>query len=269
MKTSALLTSTEVASLLGASPTSVKRWADEGLLRCVKTAGKHRRFAQEEVLRFQREHMTDGLGEDPTDIDGWIDDLVRQRFFQLQARCFAARHELGSWAAVCDRLGGVLEAIGARWEAGELTIGQEHVASQQLARTLTRIGETIPVADDAAVALLLTPAEEEHALGLALAEVALRELGWRPIMVGARTPVDEVTPLLALHRADLVAVSASRMLSKKPRLAAVAEALAGQCEPDNVTLVLGGSGAWPEEPRYGARIHRLTELASKVGVAPR
>ena len=55
-----LLTTAEVAALLGVTVTTVKRWSDQGLLRCAKTAGKHRRFSRFEVERFRR--RTGGLG---------------------------------------------------------------------------------------------------------------------------------------------------------------------------------------------------------------
>ena len=47
------LTSTRVAALLGVTASSVKRWADEGLLACERTAGGHRRFLASEVARFR------------------------------------------------------------------------------------------------------------------------------------------------------------------------------------------------------------------------
>src|SRR5262245_23614099 len=50
----ALLTSGQVARLLGVGPSTVKRWTDRGELVCAKTAGSHRRFAASEVESFAR-----------------------------------------------------------------------------------------------------------------------------------------------------------------------------------------------------------------------
>ncbi|MEM9490288.1 MAG: helix-turn-helix domain-containing protein, partial [Myxococcota bacterium] len=41
-----------MAKILGVGTTSVKRWADSGLLRCVKTPGGHRRFPRDAVEEF-------------------------------------------------------------------------------------------------------------------------------------------------------------------------------------------------------------------------
>ena len=51
----AYLTAGEVARLLEVSPKTVSRWADKGLIRCVVTLGRHRRFHREEVERIHRE----------------------------------------------------------------------------------------------------------------------------------------------------------------------------------------------------------------------
>ena len=52
--TARLLTTREAARYLGVGTTSVKRWADEGLLRCERTAGGHRRFRLSEIERFRQ-----------------------------------------------------------------------------------------------------------------------------------------------------------------------------------------------------------------------
>lgn len=44
-----LMKRTEVASLFGVDPKTVTRWAQDGLLTCVKTLGGHRRYKQSEV----------------------------------------------------------------------------------------------------------------------------------------------------------------------------------------------------------------------------
>ena len=49
-----LLSTREVARLAGVGPSAVKRWAERGSLRCVRTAGGHRRFARAAVETFLR-----------------------------------------------------------------------------------------------------------------------------------------------------------------------------------------------------------------------
>jgi excisionase family DNA binding protein len=55
------LTRSEVADLLGVSPTTVTRWAREGRLPCRKTLGGHHRF-DPDVIDQVRERMRQGEG---------------------------------------------------------------------------------------------------------------------------------------------------------------------------------------------------------------
>ncbi len=44
-----LITTREAAARLGVGTTTIKRWSDEGVLACVRTAGGHRRYREEDV----------------------------------------------------------------------------------------------------------------------------------------------------------------------------------------------------------------------------
>jgi excisionase family DNA binding protein len=46
-----LLTSSQVARLFGVSPSTVNRWARNGLIRCIRTPGGHYRFPAREIER--------------------------------------------------------------------------------------------------------------------------------------------------------------------------------------------------------------------------
>jgi excisionase family DNA binding protein len=52
---STYLTAGEAARLLEVSPKTVSRWADKGLIPCVVTLGRHRRFDRREVEKVHRE----------------------------------------------------------------------------------------------------------------------------------------------------------------------------------------------------------------------
>ncbi len=53
-----LLTTREVSAMLGVGTTSIKRWADEGELECVRTPGGHRRFPLKAVVRLRQLRST-------------------------------------------------------------------------------------------------------------------------------------------------------------------------------------------------------------------
>jgi excisionase family DNA binding protein len=252
----ALLTSSEVARLLGVTPGSVKRWADAGLLHCLRTAGRHRRFRADEVERF-RGARSDRIAPSAA---AWVARLLEEGEVQaLQAQLLAERARLGSWWRVAESLGPVLAELGRCWEAGTLTVLEEHLASERLARALARCAESLPVRPGAPRLLLATAEEEKHTLGLSLVELAVREWGWPTLWAGRDTPLPEVVAHVVGGGVEAVAVSASALCDPE-RLRTQAEGLAAICRAGEVALAFGGSGAWPDELPHGRRMTGFEEL---------
>jgi len=245
-----LLSTIEVGAIAGVGPTAVKRWADRGLLSCVRTAGGHRRFRREEVERFLERQQEPAAAT--------ADLLLSSEGLGVEAKLLADRSRLGSWLAVAGSLGPVLGEIGSRWERGVIGILDEHLASGRLSRALARLAEALPAPPDAPRALLACPEQEDHGLGLSLVELVLREAGWRTMLAGARTPSSEVADLVRARAVDLVALSASVTSSDGAALAESAARVAAACQETGTALALGGSGAWPDPPPFGRRFRGLT-----------
>ena len=83
-----LLTTTAAAELLGASTTSVKRWADADMLPCVRTSGGHRRFRRVDLLAFGGtgpEDLPIAAAEDAgTDLHRRLATMTRPQLDQLR-----------------------------------------------------------------------------------------------------------------------------------------------------------------------------------------
>ena len=217
--------------------------ADAGTLRCLKTAGAHRRFDREEVERYRRQRA--GEPVDDQRIGLWIGRLCAQiDIHEVTAELLAERGRLGAWWRVADTMGPVLDEIGARWSRGSLSVLEEHVAAERLSRALARIAESIPTPPDAPRVLLLVAEGDEHTLGLSLAEVCFRELGYRTRWAGRQTPRGDVLGAIERGEAEVCGVSASTY-SRPRNLAAQAKVLAAASRAHGVRLVLGGLGPWP------------------------
>lgn len=258
-----LITTTEAARVLGVGPSTVKRWADDGLLTCVRTAGGHRRFVSEDVFRFKQQ----GYGAEANDnVEHWLDLLMAEDAdpFQVNAALLQARGDSSSWWEVCTALGPVLEEIGARWARGELAIAEEHVASERLARGLAFVTQSVGVAPRSPACVLVTVEGDDHTLGLSMVEVCAREAGWGTIWLGRNTPLTEVLDTVERRRARLVAVSASGFSTDQEELARQERMLGGYLRPLNVPLILGGGGAWPEAPMYGERVTSFRQLSRRL-----
>jgi MerR family transcriptional regulator, light-induced transcriptional regulator len=252
-----LLTTVDVGKLAGVGPSAVKRWADQGLLSCVKTAGGHRRFERVEVQRF-----LEGLRG--SSASSFVDLLLQTDGLGVEARLLTERSRLGSWLAVTEMLGGALAELGQRWRDGKVSIVQEHMASERLHRALARIAEALPLAPGAPRCLLACAEGDRHGLGLSLVEVALREAGWSTLWVGQDTPAGEVARMASEGAAEMVAVSASAASTDPDALARQAEVVAAACREAGVELALGGSGAWPEGLPHARRFREIAPFVSRA-----
>ena len=246
-----LYSTREAAELLGVSPTTLKRWADEGLLPAEKTLGGHRRFSRSALLAVRR---GDEVGD-------WLEQLLSGGpAAALQSALLGEFADRGSWQEVAELLGRVLRTLGEWWAAGETSVATEHYASERLRRALAVCADSIPVAKNAPTCLLATASNESHTLGLSLAEVVFRELGWHCDWIGAPTPTNLLILALDEREPDLLVMSASSCCDDPQVVAAEHETVASACEERGIPLVVGGEGAWPENPRYGNRVRAFREL---------
>lgn len=265
------LTSAEVGKLLGVGATSVKRWADSGLLPCLRTPGKHRRFLRDEVERFRR-RKDDARAPDPAQVGAWI-QLLRGdcSAYEVHSALLFDRSRYGSWWQVADLVGAVSAEIGRMWQEGEVSVVEEHAMSERLARGLARCSESLAVRPGAPACLLATAETEEDALPLSLAELCLRESGWSAAWGGRLVPEGEIEKHLTDGRFAMLALSASERAAPEA-LAREARDLAAACAERGVRLVLGGSGAWPEpapgEPAF-ERVRSFREFNQILASAAR
>lgn len=268
---SRLLSSTEVAALLGVSPASVKRWADAGVLPCVLTAGGHRRFRRDDIEQFRAgSEMQPALAGDGRAAAQWVDRLLANEAPPaLEAALLSARSGLGSWWRVAERLGPALNELGDRWAAGDISVAEEHVASERLARALSRIAEWIPLSPRPPTCLLAAAEGDEHTLGLSLVEICLRERGWAALWIGRSSPAAGLADAVARFDVRLVALSASSYSSRTKPLAKQARLVGEACSAYGIPLVVGGSGAWPASLSYGRLVRDFSTfgdlLAALVG----
>lgn len=267
-----LLSSGEAAKILGVGASTIKRWADTGQIQCVKTLGKHRRFRRSEVEALAKKtpslETLNGNGRlhvapehsVSQRFEGYINLLLGEyNAFDVHQVLVQQHRTLGSWYRVADEVGEVLAEIGDGWQQGTVTVVQEHIATERLARAIMMCTESIRTSSEMPQALLLTAEHDDHTMGLSLLELTLREAGWRSHWAGRRTPIAEARNHVANGKVELVCVSASILSADTQDLRRQTDELIAACKPFGVRLVLGGRGAWPE-PRYGYRLETFAEF---------
>jgi DNA-binding transcriptional MerR regulator len=101
-----------------------------------------------------------------------------------------------------------LHDLGERWHRGEVSVAQEHFASNVLRGRLSGLARGW-CDGQGPHAVLACPPGEQHDLGVMVFGVALRRAGWRVSYLGADTPLDALVDTLDRIGPDLLVLAAT------------------------------------------------------------
>lgn len=200
-----LVSPKEVASVIGVSESSIKRWCDRGELTITRTAGGHRRIPVASVLRFVRDTKREllqpallGLPENISNTElsftearsQLFDALVEgheERTLQILLQLYLQPNSL---ALIGDHvIAPVMFEIGEKWDCGDVQIFQERRSCEVCLKAFHDIRLLLlPVPEPAPLALVATPEGDPYTLSLALSEMVLLENHWQTKVVGTSTP---------------------------------------------------------------------------------
>jgi MerR family transcriptional regulator, light-induced transcriptional regulator len=277
-----LLSPKDLAAAIGVSESSLKRWADEGLIRVTRTAGGHRRILLNEALNFIRATGAVLVRPEALGISGLAAGAVAPRGgdpdqFIVQAviagdlaaarSTLLARYLEGvALSALCDGpLTQALHLIGEAWKQGPAGIHAEHRATDVCIHSLNFIRSFLPVPGvGAPLALGASPAGDPYQVPTLMAATVLASEGCREINLGPNLPFAALSVAVAQHKPMLVWISFTSAEAVKPALRELA-LVENAAERVGAQLVLGGQ-ALPEGPA-GARAAHVHSLASMQALA--
>jgi DNA-binding transcriptional MerR regulator len=130
----------------------------------------------------------------------------------------------------------VLRGVGERWAAGELTIAQEHFATNVLRGRLLGLARGWGHGNGP-IALLACPSGERHDLPLMLFGISLRAAGWRIVFLGADIPastIEQTAEAIAPAAVVIATTLPEPLLAVETELAALAA---------RVPVAIGGRAA--------------------------
>jgi MerR family transcriptional regulator, light-induced transcriptional regulator len=248
------LTTKEVARLLGVSEATIKRWADDGLIQSDKTAGGHRRFGLAGVARFQRERgaapnrtaaqsARRPASKEKVSAGLLFQHLIAGHEDETGALLINAYLHGTSLASLFDRVvTTAMHQIGDLWYRGELTIADEHLATQTVIAALQNLRSVIQLATASDLKALVCGVEGDlHELPIHLSQVLLEHDGWDVINLGPNTPFFALADALTKHRPRLLCISA-KLMTDPDRLVRDYAQVNKAASKLGVAIVLGGDG---------------------------
>ena len=147
---------------------------------------------------------------------------------------------LGLQRFVQDIVAPLTVRIGQAWENGSLDIFEEHLFAELTSRVMRMAIDTLPGGDRWPRVLLATLPDEQHSLGLLMAESLLAFEGAECISLGTQLPLLEIGHAACAQRADIVALSFSSAFSQR-QLPVLLKELRSVLRPE-VSLWAGGWG---------------------------
>jgi MerR family transcriptional regulator, light-induced transcriptional regulator len=217
-----------VARRTGVGEHTLRKWEQRyGVLRPTRTEGGQRRYSEDEIGRVQwlaaRLHdgyrigeaaamLTASGGEAPGSPKELRDALLataarvgKDGLGPLLDHAFAL-YSLEE--ALRDVICPCLVGIGELWARGEVSVGQEHLATAAIRARLERtLAE--PRGAVRGLAVLACAPGEQHELGLLMLACLLRADGWDVVYLGQCTPVADAVAIALGREAPVLAFSAT------------------------------------------------------------
>lgn len=146
-----------------------------------------------------------------TGLDGWLALLEQGQQLRLRAALQQELQQLGLAQAIEQLLVPLGQHIGQAWLANRLSIHQEHLFSETLQSVLREaIAKLDSQGDNRPPRVLLTTLpQEQHTLGLLMAECYFALAGCERLALGPRLPASEVLAAVGHLGIDIVALSIS------------------------------------------------------------
>lgn len=168
-------------------------------------------------------------------------ELVRQHDVPaLRHTLHQAMIRQGLGRFVLDTVAPLNDAVGTAWMRGEFQVFEEHLYTEQMQALLRQAIATLPPACARPRVLLTTVPDEQHILGLLMAEALFVMEGANCVSLGTQTPLYDIRLAASAQRADVVALSFSAAFPQRqvaPLLSQLRELL-----PPAVAIWAGGDG---------------------------
>ena len=139
-----------------------------------------------------------------------------------------------------ERVAPFLEAVGLAWADGTISVRHEHFSTAVISDFLRSVRGKLDERAFGPVAVLTTLPGELHGLGLQMSSLVFSLAGWRPVILGVNSPLEEIVAVARDIEPGAVGISCVQPLRKKA-LEEVAKLR--KRIPRRTSLILGGAAS--------------------------
>ena len=262
--TELLFTTKDVATMLRVDKSTVKRWTDEGKLKCFRTPGGHRKFRAEDLSQFMAEYNyavspIDFFPRFASDESIFRGMIAHKEFNVLDSVCFSAaikgsKDELIKLFSEAYRNGMTLpvildeifrptiKKISDLHRSGKLQAAERQLALTTLANSVVLLSDVITRPAPNGLRVICAMVENDiDDLELKALIILLESQGYEVLNLGAGCPADSVAQLVQIKLPHFVFLLASVPQKEEvvvPKLQKIYAALSTY----GGRLIIGGAG---------------------------
>ncbi|MES2900752.1 MAG: MerR family transcriptional regulator [Pseudomonadota bacterium] len=220
----------------------VKRLLDLGY-----RPGKVMHHSVEELAELASKASNDTPPPSPDDpqMRQCLDLIKGHKAYDLRHRLSQALLQMGLERFVIELVAPLTTLVGDEWSGGRLAVYEEHVFADILQSVMRNAifaaNQQGGQAESSPRIVLTTVPQERHGLGLLMAEALFALEGAHCVSLGVQTPLGEIVEAARMHRADVVALSFSALITPRAAIDNVTE-LQGRLG-ESTTVWVGGSCA--------------------------
>ncbi|MGA7161157.1 MAG: helix-turn-helix domain-containing protein [Bacteroidota bacterium] len=232
--TELLFTTKDVASMLQVDKSTIKRWTDEGKLKCFRTPGGHRKFRAEDLYQFMADYNYNvsaadffpAAASDEAVLRGMI---VQKEFNVLDSVCFSAaikgnKNDLLKLLAeaykngmslplMFDKIvGPTSKKISSLNFSGKLLLSEKQLAINTLSSAIVLLSDVIvKPAQNGKIAICAMVENNTDDLELKELNVLLESGGFEVLNLGMGVSADSIAQLIRSKRPNFVFLIASNI----------------------------------------------------------
>jgi DNA-binding transcriptional MerR regulator/methylmalonyl-CoA mutase cobalamin-binding subunit len=201
------------------------------------------------------------------DLQHYLGLCKTHRFEEFRRMLSQDLLRLGLFGCVVNIIAPLNHIVGRQWANGSLAVFEEHLYTESVQIVLRNAIAAIPRPHGAAGrprVLLTTFPQEQHGLGLLMAEAIFALEGASCISLGVQTPIIEISRAAETQHADIVALSFSSAMNGNQALEGLRDLRAG-LKPDTEIWIGGGCAVLARRPPPGIVVLDLSDVAAQLG----
>lgn len=220
--------SNQIAEIIGVNVSTIKRWTDSGKLECQQTIGGHRKFHLNHLRKFLKKNqklsvninLKHLIGDnkslinaiDKKDTNSLVDycykDLIlsnSDRFTSLNNSLILKGYPIEK--IFDDIVIPSLKIIGEKWANSELSITEEHLATEKVRKFLLNLNLDTAPESPKLNAYCFTLKNDKHDLPLYMGESIFNQNNIESINLGSNLPVNDFISLSNKTSPDIIFIS--------------------------------------------------------------